>query len=54
MSDPVEEVEMKAVRDLQQLQSLCGREERKRDLETIICVQHQLCGAFVVLEQRLE
>lgn len=54
MSDPVEEVEMKAVRDLQQLQSLCGRAERKRDLETIICVHHQLCRAFVVLEQRLE
>lgn len=49
VSDPGQKAQMETVWDLQQLQSLRGRTERKRDLETIICVQHQLCGPVTIL-----
>ena len=44
---------MQTAWDLQQLQSLRGRAEGEGDLEAVLCVQHQLVGALVVLQQSL-
>lgn len=53
VSDPGQEVQSEAARQLKCLQSLGGGAEREGDLEAILCVQHELGGAFTVLLQRL-
>lgn len=54
MSYPAQEAQVKAARDLQQLQSLRGRAEGKGDLEAVVRVKHQLGGAVTVLQHRLQ
>lgn len=50
---PGQEAQVKAARDLQQLQSLRGRAEGKGDLEAVFRVKHQLGGAVAILQHRL-
>lgn len=49
-SYPGQEPQVKAAGDLQQLQSLRGRAEGERDLETVVRIKHELGRPVTILE----